>query len=74
MTELRVNNHNFDLEDRTPEFAKRVLHCCKQLPHTVINKELISHRIRSSGSAGANDREANDSLMRAKKNLFFYNR
>lgn len=49
-----------DLEERTTDFAKRVLRLCKALPQTTINRPLISQIIRSSGSVGANYREAND--------------
>lgn len=52
----------FDLEDRTTEFAKRIIRLCKQLPKNEINRILISQIIRSAGSIGANYREANDAL------------
>lgn len=53
---------NFDLEDRTTEFAKRVIRLCKALPKNSINNRLISQVVGSAGSVGANYREANDSL------------
>lgn len=56
--------HNFDLEDRTLEFAKAVIRLCRKLPQKVIERELISQLIRSSGSVGANYREANDALSK----------
>ena len=56
--------HNFDLENRTTEFAKPVIQLCKKLPPSTINRELVSPLIRSSGSIGANYREANDSLSK----------
>lgn len=56
--------HNFDLEERTLEFAKAVIRLCRKLPQKVIEKELISQLIRSSGSIGANYREANDALSK----------
>ncbi len=52
----------FDLEQRTLVFAKKVLHVCKKMPKDIINREIISQLIRSSGSVGANYREANDAL------------
>ena len=55
-------NYAFDLEDRTLEFAKRVIHMCKALPDNTVNFKLIDQIIRSAGSVGANYREANDSL------------
>jgi len=64
MIQTEKTKHNFDLEERTLEFAKRVIRLCKKLPQNVINRELISQLIRSSGSIGANYREANDSLSK----------
>lgn len=66
-----INNktaHNFDLEDRTLEFAKKVIDLLKQLPHNNINLEITSQTIRSAGSVGANYREANDAL--GKKDFY----
>lgn len=55
-------NYAFDLEDRTLDFAKRIIHMCKALPNDTINSKLIDQIIRSAGSVGANYREANDAL------------
>ncbi|MDF1497270.1 MAG: four helix bundle protein [Patescibacteria group bacterium] len=52
----------FDLEDRTLEFARRVIRLCKSMPFNTINDQIIKQLIRSSGSIGANYREANDCL------------
>jgi four helix bundle protein len=54
----------FDLEQRTLVFAKEVIRLCKQLPQNVINRELVGQLINSSGSVGANYREANDALSK----------
>jgi four helix bundle protein len=54
----------FDLEDRTLEFAKRIIRMCKELPNNTVNFKLIDQIIRSAGSVGANYREANDSLSK----------
>ncbi len=51
-----------DLENRTTEFAKKVIRLCKELPKDTINNRLIDQVIRSSGSVGANYREANEAL------------
>jgi four helix bundle protein len=59
-----MTKHEFDLEERTLEFAKNVVRLCKQLPKNVINQEFIGQLIRASGSVGANYREANDSLSK----------
>ncbi len=60
------NNSNtqrdFDLEDRTLLFAKRVIRMCRELPVNIVNDKLVSQVIRSAGSVGANYREANDAL------------
>ena len=54
----------FDLEQRTLSFAKDVIRLCKQLPQNVINREIVGQLVRSSGSVGANYREANDALSK----------
>lgn len=56
------NNHKFDLEERTTEFAKRVIRLCKELSKNSMNSRLIGQIIGSAGSVGANYREANDAL------------
>ena len=66
-----VNNQTtkkFDLEDRTLDFAKKVINLLKQLPRNSINLEMVSQGIRSAGSIGANYREANDAL--GKKDFY----
>lgn len=57
-------HHLFDLENRTLEFAKRIVMMCKILPSNTVNFKLIDQIIRSAGSVGANYREANDSLSK----------
>jgi four helix bundle protein len=52
----------FDLEKRTTEFAKGVVRLCLKLPRNPINDRLVSQVVGSSGSVGANYREANDAL------------
>ena len=56
------NKHKFDLEERTTEFARKVIRLCKQLPRNPINDRLVGQVAGSSGSIGANYREANDAL------------
>ena len=58
----KEENKIYDLELRTTEFAKRIIRLCKVLPKNIINNPYISQIIRSSGSIGANYREANDAL------------
>ena len=57
----------FDLEERTTKFAKAVIGLCKVLPKNTINDRLVGQVVGSSGSVGANYREANDAL--GKKDL-----
>jgi four helix bundle protein len=54
----------YDLEERTLEFAKRVRAFVKKLPKSVANLEDIRQLVKASGSVGANYIEANDSLSK----------
>ena len=71
MPEIK-NSKQYDLEDRTLNFAKRVREFVKKLSKTIGNIEDGKQLIRSSGSVGANYIEANEALskkdfiMRAK--------
>jgi four helix bundle protein len=56
------NSKQYDLEDRTLEFAKRVRSFVKKLPKTIANQEDGRQLIKASGSVGANYIEANESL------------
>lgn len=58
----QIPNRYQDLEQRTTDFAKRVIRLCKAVPAGTINTPLISQLIRSCGSVGANYREANECL------------
>ena len=55
---------NYDLEERTFQFAKNVRLFIKSLIKTVGNIEDTKQVIRSSGSIGANYIEANESLSK----------
>jgi len=59
--------HNFDLENRTLDFSKRVIKMCNALPKNNINLPLIDQVVRASSSVGANYREANDALSKKDK-------
>ncbi len=71
MTEIQ-NSKQYDLEERTFQFAKRVRAFVKRLPKTIANIEDSRQLVNASGSVGANYIEANealskkDFLMRAK--------
>src|SRR3989338_6931112 len=54
--------HSFDLEKRTTDFAKAVIKLCMNLPRNPMNDRLVGQVVGSSGSIGANYREANDAL------------
>lgn len=64
MDEQKQHRRPFDLEQRTLSFAKEIIQLCKKLPQNVINREIVSQLVRSSGSIGANYREANDALSK----------
>lgn len=61
-------NKKFDLEDRTLSFAKKIIDLVRILPKNSVNFELINQIVRSSGSIGANYREANEAL--GKKDFY----
>ncbi len=61
MTEIK-NSKQYDLEERTLEFAKEVRSFVKKLPKTIANIEDGKQLIRSSSSVGANYIEANEAL------------
>ena len=63
MTKTRKSKP-YDLEERTFQFAKAVRIFVKTLPKTIANIEDGKQLIRSSGSVGANYREANESLSK----------
>jgi four helix bundle protein len=55
---------NYDLEERTYQFAKRVRLYTAKLPRSIANVADIKQVVRSSGSVGANYIEANESLSK----------
>jgi four helix bundle protein len=60
----RQNSKQYDLEDRTFEFAKKVRAFVKKLRKTIANIEDGKQVIKASGSVGANYIEANESLSK----------
>lgn len=54
-------NKKYDLEERTAEFAEKVIDLVKRLPINPINNRLIDQIVGSAGSIGANYCEANES-------------
>ena len=67
MTEIQ--NKNYNLEERTAQFAKQCRDFVKKLPKNTANFEYGKQLIRSSGSQAANYIEANESL--SKKDFVF---
>jgi len=63
------NSKHYDLEARTLEFGKRIIHLAQSLPKNTINFKLIDQLIRSGTSIGANYREANET--ETKKDFSF---
>ena len=63
MTKIQ-NTKQYDLEDRTLAFVKRVRAFVNKLPKTTANIEDGKQLIRASGSVGANYIEANEALSR----------
>lgn len=63
MTKIQITKQ-YDLEERTLEFARRVRNFIKKLPKTIGNIEDGKQVVRSSGSTGANYIEGNESLSK----------
>ena len=63
MTKER-NSKQYDLEDRTFVFAKRVRAYVKKLHKTIANIEDVKQLVKASGSVGANSIEANEALSK----------
>jgi four helix bundle protein len=58
----KASSKQYDLEDRTFEFAKASRIFVKKLQRTIANIEDAKQFIRASGSIGANYIEANESI------------
>jgi four helix bundle protein len=63
MTEFQ-NTKQYNLEERTYQFAKDVALYIKQLPKNISNLEYGKQVVKASGSIGANYIEANESLSK----------
>ena len=63
MTEIQISKQ-YDLEERTLKFARRVRAFVKLLPKTTANLEDGKQLIKASGSIGANYIEANEALSK----------
>ena len=54
----------YDLEERTLQFAKQVIGFVNKLPKTIAFIEISKQVVRSAGSVGANYIEANEAVSR----------
>jgi len=54
------NSKQYDLEDRTLQYSKKVIELCRELPVGDINRRLKDQLLRSATSIGANYREVNE--------------
>jgi len=60
----RSSSRQFDLEERTFNYAQDVRNFSQAIPKKLINIDDIKQLIRSSGSVGANYIEANEALSK----------
>ncbi len=60
----KANSKQYDLEDRTFEFARGVRDFVKMLHKTIANIEDGKQLVKASGSVGANYIEANEALSK----------
>ena len=58
------NSKQYDLEDRTYNFAKNCRDFVKQIPLKITSYEYLKQLMRSSGSVAANYIEANEALSK----------
>ena len=58
------NKNQYDLEERTFNFAKNCREFVKKIPRNISNLEDSKQLVRSSGSVAANYIEANESLSK----------
>ena len=54
---------------RMTDFAKRIIRLCRAMSKDTINESLVAQIVRSSGSVGANYREANEAV--GKKDFLY---
>jgi len=59
-----TNPKQYDLEDRTFQFAKNVRNFIRKFPKNIANIEDAHQLVRASGSVGANYIEANEALSK----------
>ena len=57
-------NKQYDLEERTEAFARRVGKFVRDIPKDLVNAEYVRQLVRASGSVGANYIEAKEALSK----------
>lgn len=58
MSNDKIKNSKFDLEERTAKFGENIIDFAKKVPKTVITNSLIDQLVRAGTSVGANYCEA----------------
>jgi len=58
MSNDKIKNSKFDLEERTAKFGENIIEFAKKVPKTVITNSLIDQLVRAGTSVGANYCEA----------------
>ncbi|MHB8085410.1 MAG: four helix bundle protein [Dehalococcoidia bacterium] len=56
------SSKQYNLDERTFQFASNIIQFVKLLPRTISNLEIVKQLVRSAGSVGANYIEASESL------------
>ena len=64
---MNSDRKQYDLEERTEKFARRVRSFVKILKKSISNIEDGKQLVRSSGSVGANYIEANEALTQSRR-------
>jgi four helix bundle protein len=60
----KIQNRQYDLEERTYKFGRRITDYVNKLPKTIPNIENGKQLVKAGGSVGANYIEANESLSK----------
>ena len=63
MTKIQ-NSKQYDLEDRTLKFSKRINDYSRRISKDIVHYEILKQLIRAAGSVGANYIEANEALSK----------
>ena len=58
MTNDKLKNAKYDLEQRTARFGEEIIKFCKKIPRNPVTLSLISQLVRLGTSVGANYCEA----------------